>query len=37
MKEEPKQEDRKLKGSIAKKLGYCKSLDRFSRDLKEKT
>jgi len=37
MKEEPKLEDRKFKGSVAKKLGYCKSVDRFSRDLKEKT
>ncbi len=36
MKQDSKQEERKQKGSVAKKLVECKSLDRFSRDLKEK-
>lgn len=36
MKEDSKQDERKQKGSAAKKIGECKSIDRFNRELKEK-
>jgi hypothetical protein len=37
MKEEPKQEEKKLKVQIAKKLTESKSVDRFIRDTKHKS